>query len=1082
MKKFVKVQQDILDSVAKNQLVSAGAGSGKTTVMIEKISNLILLDNVPVESLLVVTFTVLAAEEMRLRLIEKLNNELSIAVDKERILDIIEKIKTASIDTIDGFASKTIKKYFYELSINPNIEIVSDTTKDYYLSKAMKQSIHEFSQDVNKINILIDIFGGNKRNLDNIENLILDTYNKIINLEDYDTFLNNSLNEYLDSVKSEQFVNNVIINKINNIKSKITVNYIKNSEINEEINKFIKKLDKLNKNISLKSNLLILNNIIIPKFSTKEIKDNVELKEVLVELNKFDKFLQELKNAGIDENFEINNEKIHEYFKYYIELVRIFIKNYNFIKEKNNFIDFNDLNRLMLRLLRNDKVRAELSDRYRYIFIDEYQDVNPLQDSIMSKLVDENTNLFCVGDVKQSIYGFRGASPEWFLKKYDDYKANDTIGKAFDMNVNFRSNPLILQFVNTVFSQLMTREEAEIDYLADSMIDPKREDIIDSKVKILLVDNTETGEVATGIYSVANDNNHKIINTKTMEAFLVLNEITKLVGTKFYDANLKEERLLRYSDIAILSRSDKDEDAKILIEILKKGNIPLKLSSKLDVKSSEVISLIMSILKVIANMADDVDYLTVFMSSIAGLNVDDIVKVRIDKTKSFYENLNSYTGDRTKIELGFKNLEDIKIASYTKSNSQLIRYICNDKKLKFDILSKPHGGQEYASLTEFLNKISTIEDSLNLAEFIEVVESNIGKGGDYETSDSEDSVILETIHKSKGLEYPVVILYNSSKMFNYIRGVDAIAFNNDIGLGVDYYDTENRVKTEGLVKFAIKLKNRDKGYKEEMRLLYVAMTRAKNKLIITGEKLTEIKKTSFMGMILSCFPNYKDKKEFDNCIIDVIENPNSIITLLEDDGDIEEYEDIKCDISKLNIPIKNTVTAINSARSETLGFDTKRYISSDEQLKVDEDRAIIGTHYHTALEHLDYMSEYIQNTDFKDVDYAKIEQAYVAISNLCVGANNVRKESEFVMYLPYNELVTDSNISDKVLVQGVVDLIIEFDNHIVIVDYKFSRYKASVLKRKYSEQLKLYKLAVEKAYKKPVTGAYIFSINTGELA
>ena len=190
------------------------------------------------------------------------------------------------------------------------------------------------------MNVLIDIFGGNKRNLDNVENLVLETYNKIINIEDYNNFLENSLNEYLDSIKSEKFVNAVIIDKINNIKSKIIKNHIKNAEINEKINNFIKNIEKFNKNISLKSNLFNFNNIIIPKFSTKEIKENIGLKEVTVELNKFDKFAQELKNTGIDENFDVRNKKIYNYFKYFIELVRIFIEKYNFVNVVNIYLNF----------------------------------------------------------------------------------------------------------------------------------------------------------------------------------------------------------------------------------------------------------------------------------------------------------------------------------------------------------------------------------------------------------------------------------------------------------------------------------------------------------------------------------------------------------------------------------------------------------------------------------------------------------------------------------------------------------------------------------------------------------------------
>ena len=1073
IKDFQGVQYDILTSQNSNTLVSAGAGSGKTTIMIEKIADLIINQNVPVENMLVVTFTVLASQEMKDRLIEKLNSILETSEDKTKILQLISQVKTASIDTIDGFSSKTIKKYFYALEINPNIDIISDTTRDYYITIAMKKTLDEYSQDESKIAQLLDIFGGDQRNLNTLSKLILQTYNNIINLEDYNAFLENAIKEYQPNSKSEKHLNDWIKYKINEAKSTAIEG---NNNISKDklslCQNWVKQLEDFN-SLNLKSSLQNLKNLVVPDIKKKDgelfSRSIGEIKDLI----------KKLKIEGIDENFNVKNIKICDYLTNFIEILKNFIKNYSLLKQKNNLIDFNDLNRLMLKLLQNKKIKDELQNQYKYIFVDEYQDVNPLQDNLISQLVNNQTKLFLVGDVKQSIYGFRGANPNSFLNRYASYKSNKEEGEAFNMNLNFRSNPKILNFVNQVFSRIMTSDEADIDYKTDCIIEPKREDIDDDKVSILLAKLPEK-QFAHGLYSVKNANYDE---DEEGEALLVLTTITQLIGKLFYDAKLKQTRLLQYSDIAILSRSCEGKEAQKLIELLKSNNVPLKTSTKLNITENEGVKLVLSILKCVNQTADDVDMLA-FFNALTSLTLDEIIELK-QKDNSFISNLEK--NDNPNIKQGYDILDKIRLNSIHSLNSELIRYILNECGLKYYLLLKSNGQKVVDDIQEFIGTISSLEDGLNLSEFIRVVESNLTKSNEVESLDAENSVTIQTIHKSKGLEYPVVILFNTAKQFNYITDNPLINFNADYGLGVDFYEYETRTKTNSVPRFVMKRINDNKSYKEEMRLLYVALTRAKNKLIITGtygEKFTEgnLKNTNFLNMIVGGFNLHLGENEFEFCRIHLFEEVKGINSQIENENRniIDKYSHFSySNQDKFSIPLKNTVTGLNSEYSQTNGFNTKQWLKSEVQTEADEDKALVGTHYHKALESLDFSLPYKKTTDFKDVDYKKIELAYEKISPMVKDAR-LHKEAEFMMYLPYNQLVK-SEIDDKVLVQGVVDLIIEYENSITIVDYKFSSFPVPILKQKYAEQLALYKLAVEKAFNKKVDHMFIYSINAGEL-
>ena len=1094
MKQFNGVQKDILLSRTKNQLVSAGAGSGKTTIMIEKIAGLLLNEDVDINSILVVTFTVLAAQEMKERLVEKLKAEFCSSCDetkKEKISTMMDKIETASIDTIDGFSSKTIKKYFYELEISPNIQIVSDTSQEFFINKAMDKTISIKKDKSGDVNLMLDLYGGNSRSLKEFKKLILDCYKKVVSLKNSEDFLNRVECEYLDSALSENVVNDLICNVVEEARKEAltTINSL-DGNIKTMLEKFIQETESINENLSLKTNLQNLYLISPLKYHASYMARFVQLYDVKEKTTKVFDLIKNLKENKIFSDFDEKNSKISEYLAVFLKFLRNFIINYALIKEKNNLIDFYDLNKLMLKLLKNEKIKQELQEQYKYVFVDEYQDVNPLQDELINSIAGENTTLFMVGDVKQSIYGFRGSTPEFFLEKNKELEQRNE--DVFNMNLNFRSSPKILKFVDEVFIKSMTKSTADIDYAKDCVIDPKRQDIIDDKVRILICNESKIEQVEQGVYSVKNSKTNEI--DFSSECVCVGRLITDLFDSEFYDAKEKIFRKLKYSDFAILTRSNSGRDVCELVDYLKMINVPINKTNKILTSENELVILLMSILKCVNFTAEDVDYLAAFMS-MTNLTIDDVVKIRNVKT-SFYEDLKTAADNedlplsvKQEIQRGFEIIQDIRDRSYSMTIKELINYILYGHNLKYYILRHEKGEEQLLLLNKFVDKISSFENGLGICEFVEMVEKNVENANEHVVADAEDCVTIQTIHKSKGLEYPVVILFGCNKEFDYINHHDAINYDFELGFGVDYFEKENRTKSPSLTKFAINLKNNKKGFKEELRLLYVALTRAKNKLFITGSvenlDLSKIKKNSYLNVLLSPYMQRLSSAgdgEFENVIVENCDDCTNVISekfSQNIEKEMKYYGFSYKNQEKFKISFKNSVTGINSEQHQQTSFKTKDVLTSEKQYE-QEDRIQIGIDYHAALEKLDLTSPYLKNTEFENVDYLKIEKAHKVLSELAKDAVKIFNEAEFIMYVPYNEIV-ESEIADKVLIQGVVDLIIEKENSIIIVDYKFSRLPTQLLKEKYSEQLKLYKIAVERAFEKPVENTFIYSIEKAEL-
>lgn len=1111
-KEFDPKQKLVLESTSQNQLVSAGAGSGKTTVMIKKISDLIVLGQARPSEMIVLTFTNLAASEMKQRLISELNNRLKSATSEEEIsnlISLISETETSAIDTIDGFCSKMIKKYFFKLNLSPDTNIATGLSLEYYINKALDNCLAtalEINHD--KVVELADCFEKNMRNLDDLRTNLLSTFNFIMAQKDYESFLALSRNEYTGLHCSAEYLNDYLISTL---KTHLTnIQYHINDLASYEnyfnsVKNYLEQISKITKDNNLLQNTKLFNSLpeIARVYKVKD-EDRYSYEIVKNAINKIKKVIEEFSFISYFNQEYIENNS--ELFLTFVDLLEQFISCYLQLKQENKVLDFTDLERCFLSLLDDADIKADLDEQYKYIFVDEYQDINPMQDAIITKLKNENSKVFFVGDVKQSIYGFRQSTPELFLNLYKDYKTSSN-SSVFDMNINFRSNPKILEFNNEIFSHLMTETKTDINYEKDAQFEPKRTDFNstsnDIEIAVFNSENTNDEYEYNTIYSVQHHLNTPKNLASTHQAKFVADKIKSLVGTTFYDSNEKINRTMEYRDIAILSRSINDAKTQLLIKYLNEYSIPINLTSKVDLKSSEVINIIYQMLKVIANIGDDVAYFTYFTSPLVSITFDEMFQITqnksqktlLDKVNAYHENNNNETTD--KIKYAFNLITELRLNCSCLNNTEIIDMLLNKYHLKQYILNSENGLAEFNTLQNFLNTLSTKENELSLEQFLSYLKTNMSSKTEFSQTDSTNSVTIQTIHASKGLEYPVVILFNSSKTFKPNNDRDDINFDTELGIGMQYFNLVDRTKVDSLPKFAIKLKNKIKAYKEELRLLYVATTRPKNKLIITGEISfkniieNKLKDNNYIELIYSVYYNklfnLDPKVELKNCTFYQFD---SYISPINNQDVIEHYKSFKINSNNIdfdyknkelsNISLKNNVTAISKSINEDFNIlPDKLYVKENLHANI-ESSAEIGTTYHKALSELNFNGSYDYANPY-NLDEKLLKIAHNKISDLCKNCKTMHNEAQFMMYVPYSEIYKDSQITKKILVQGVVDLMIEFEDHFVLVDFKYSKLNINSLKSRYSNQLNLYKLAIEKAYHKPVTASYIYHINTGDI-
>ncbi|AGX41098.1 helicase-exonuclease AddAB subunit AddA [Clostridium saccharobutylicum] len=894
--KWTDEQLSAIETRNCNLLVAAAAGSGKTAVLVERIIRIITNEEAPVDidKLLVVTFTNAAAAEMRERIAIAISKELDKNPNSKNLQKQLTLLNRANITTMHSFCLDVIKSNFHKIDLDPSFRI-GDQTEGTLIKAEVIEELFEDKYDEDDADFinLVEVFG-NYKNDDNLKDLVLDLYDFTMSGPWPERWLIDSAEEF--NIKTLEELNNSKWVKVLNESVSVEIQgYINSMEKAIEIinstdglepylDSFISELSQIKsiyENINNGLEKMYIGILSINFGKLKPIKkDKVSdqnaqnlVKNIRDDIKKRISSLVNNIFSVTPDDMLINIQGSYPYIKKLSEIVLEFGERFSKKKKERNILDFNDLEHLCLKILieydenKNlipSKVAENFKNYFDEVLVDEYQDSNSVQETIIglvSRRDSDIPNVFMVGDVKQSIYRFRQAKPELFIEKYNNYQTNIGINRKIQLYKNFRSRKEIIDGVNYIFKEVMSQTVGELEYTDDEALN------LGANYKEFDDDNiTLGGAIEVNIVDKNGKNieediedEQEEIEAVNLEGRIIAKRINELMSSKaekvfkVLDKETGEYRPLRYKDIVILLRATKNWSENLLEELGKEG-IPVYADTGSGYFESIEIRTIISLLKVIDNPMQDIPMIALLRSPIMNFSAEELSDIRlVNKEKYFYENI-KYIVDESSKENGYLYSEEIVdkcvyllqcIDKWRKKSiymaiDEFIWYLYMDTAYYGYVGAMPNGMLRQANLKILFQRARQFEQTsfkglFNFISFINKLTKSSGDMGSAKIlGENEDVVRIMSIHKSKGLEFPVVFLCGTGKQFNLMDLNKNILYHDELGIGPDFVDINKRFSIGTLAKEAIKKKIKLETLSEEMRILYVAYTRAKEKLIITG--------------------------------------------------------------------------------------------------------------------------------------------------------------------------------------------------------------------------------------------------------
>lgn len=879
-------------SSGQDILVAAAAGSGKTAVLVERIIRKILSDKHPVDvdRLLVVTFTNASAAEMRNRIGEALEKALKADPASLHIRRQLSLLNRASISTIHSFCLEVIRKFYYLIDIDPGFRIADSTEAELLRDEVMEELFedHYSNLENTKFFDLVDRFTNDRTDVE-LQNMIRKLYEF--------SQAHPTPNEWLKEIVEDYRVDDQTLDQTPYIPYLLTdiSLQLEGAKANlehamdlirmpggpapraENIEADLEQIQRLlhAKNHSWTALYHEMQTLVFGR--AKPVKGDEydeKLKDLVTKLRDDSKKLVEKIKEDLfsrpPESYLDNIKEMQPSIEMLVQLVIEFGERFRKVKEEKGLVDFSDLEHYCLEILRKEGnssaelVPSEAALEYRIqfeeAFVDEYQDTNMVQESIL-KLVTKDAeatgNMFMVGDVKQSIYRFRLAEPMLFLSKYKRFtQSGENTGLRIDLSKNFRSRAEVLDGTNYLFKQIMGEAVGEIDYDDDAELKlgadyPESNQMA---AELFLIDKNGQEIESYDADENGEDEEQMVLfdeaelETAQLEARAMAKQIKDMISSRFQVFDRKETRMrsITYRDIVILMRSM--PWAPQIMDEFKQQGIPIYADLATGYFDATEVRVMMSLLKVIDNPYQDIPLASVLRSPIVGLETDELAKIRTyEKNSPYYEALKSFLQGTTlddetheKVADFYHKLESWRTRARTGSLSDLIWQLYRETYFYDFVGGMPGGKQRQANLRALYDRARQYEATSfrGLFRFLRFIERMQDRGDDLGTAralgEQEDVVRLMTIHKSKGLEFPVVFVGGLSKQFNMMDLNKKYLLDKELGFGTKYVNPKLRITYPTLPMLAIKKKMHLELISEEMRVLYVALTRAKEKLYLVG--------------------------------------------------------------------------------------------------------------------------------------------------------------------------------------------------------------------------------------------------------